>query len=420
MAQGRQAPQLEVRNLLSDGGHPVGKTRVCHVVFEHSIFDGRIFFKEAVSLARAGYEVVLLVPRLPGGWLGRKREHQLTDGPPFVREGVRFESYPYPTWLPRAFGLRHAVCRRALLASLRRLQPDLCHFHEDGITMEVAAGLKQALPGTRVVFDYHEFFLHRLRLTHAKRRSLGRFVALEDRMLAAVDGLVTVSDLITQYYETLTDRPVVTVMNSQSARTFPGGAHTHPPDTMFRVVHEGRMLFDRGLRVLVEAARLVRSPRVRFLLIGDLPRAERAWFEERTARDGTENMFQVTGMLPYPEVPGWLLRGQAGVCLIEAPNGLTGAPNKFFNYLRFGLPVLTLEHPIMGPLVRRAQCGEVFSRTDAARHLAAAIDRLAEDSARRSAMSAAATALFTDELNWEQMEQRLFGLYDQLLAGHAD
>lgn len=398
----------------------MGTQRICHVVFEHSIFDGRIFFKEAVSLARAGYDVVLLVPRLPGGWLGRKREHRLAEDAPLVREGVRFESYACPTWLPRAFGLRRAVCRRAILGCLRRLEPDLCHFHEDGLTMEVAAEVKQVLPRTKLVFDYHEFFLHRLRLTHAKRRSIGRFVALEDRMLASVDGLATVSDLISRYYETLTDAPVVTVMNSQSARTFPAGAHVHPPDTTFRVVHEGRMLFDRGLRVLVEAARLVRSPRVQFLLVGDLPRAERAWFEAQTAQDGTEGRFQVTGMVPYPEVPGWLLRGQAGVCLIQAPNGLTGAPNKFFNYLRFGLPVLTLEHPIMGPLVRRAQCGEVFSRVDAARALAAAIDRLAEDPARLSGMSDAATRLFTEELNWERMEERLLGLYHQVLAGHAD
>ena len=399
----------------------MGKRRVCHVVFEHSIFDGRIFFKEAVSLARAGYDVVLLVPRLPGGWLGRKREHQLTDGARVRSRGRPVRELPLPQ--VAAARLRPAPRRvppRHPRQQLRRLQPDLCHFHEDGITMEVAAVVKQALPRTRLVFDYHEFFLHRLRLTHAKRRSIGRFVALEDRMLASVDGLVTVSDMITQYYETLTDKPVATVMNSQSARTFPAGAHAQPPDATFRVVHEGRMLFDRGLRILVEAARLVRSPRVRFLLVGDLPRAERAWFEARTARDGTEQRFQVTGMVPYPEVPGWLLRGQAGVCLIEAPNGLTGAPNKFFNYLRFGLPVLTLEHPIMGPLVRRAGCGVVFSRNDAAQHLAAAIDRLAEDPTRLSAMSDAATQLFTEELNWERMEQRLLELYDQVLADHAD
>ena len=398
----------------------MGKQRVCHVVFEHGIFDGRIFFKEAVSLARAGYDVVLLVPRLPGGWLGRKREHRLTDGAPFVREGVRFEGYPYSKWLPRAFGLRHAECRRAILASLRRLQPDLCHFHEDGLTMEVAAELKRELPATKLIFDYHEFFLHRLRTGGEKRTALAQFIATEDRLLTTVDGLITVSDLISRYYQTLTDVPVATVMNCQSVRTFPSGEAAPPDDGTFWVVHEGRMLFDRGLRLLVDAARLVRSPRVRFLVIGDLPRAERTWFEARTAQDGTTGRFQVTGMLPYREVPGWLGRGHAGLCLNETANALMGAPNKFFNYLRFGLPVLTLDHPILGPFVRGAHCGEVLPRTDSTQGLAEAIDRLAADPALHASMSAAATRLFAEELNWECMEQRLLELYDQLLTSHAD
>lgn len=393
--------------------------RVCHVLFEHGIFDGRIFHKEAVSLARAGYEVTLLVPRLAGGWLGRKREHRLAPGEVLVRDGVRFETYPYRKWVPRAFGLRDALCRRELRAALRRLAPDLCHFHEDGLSMEVAAKLKDQLPAIRLVFDYHEFFLHRLRASPAKRRRISRFVATENRLLASADALVTVSDFISHYYETLTDRPVVTVMNCQSVRTFPQAPAPPGADGTFWVVHEGRMLFDRGLRSLVDAARLVTSPRVRFLLIGDLARAEREWFDAETRRHGIAERFHVTGMLPYLEVPGRLGTGSAGVCLIEGANGLTGIPNKFFNYLRYGLPILTLEHPIIGPIVRRTGCGEVLPRAGTAAALAQAIDRMAGDPARTDAMSRAAAALFADELNWDGMSGRLLALYDSLLGANA-
>ena len=393
--------------------------RVCHVVFEHGIFDGRIFHKEAVALARAGYEVILLVPRRRGGWLGRKREHRLVPGEALVRNGVRFETYPYRKWVPRAFGLRDALCRHELRAALRRLAPDLCHFHEDGLTMEVAATLKGDLPTTRLIFDYHEFFLHRLRVSPAKRSRLPRFVATENRLLASADALVTVSDFISHYYETLTDRPVVTVMNCQSAHTFPAAPSHTEADGAFWVVHEGRMLFDRGLRSLVEAARLVTSPRVRFLLIGDLARAEREWFDAETRRYGIAQRFHVTGMLPYLEVPGWLRKGSAGICLIEGANGRTGIPNKFFNYLRYGLPILTLEHPMMGPIVRRTGCGDVLPRAGTAAALAQSIDRMAEDPARTGAMSRAAASLFADELNWDQMSGRLLALYESLLGADA-
>lgn len=395
-------------------------TRVCHVIFEHRSFDGRVFFKEAATLARAGYEVVVLAPGVSGRWLGRRKEHALPTGAPLVRDGVRFETYPYRRWIPRTFGMRRAACRRDILRALERLQPDVCHFHEDGVTMEAAAELKRRLPRARMIFDYHEFFLHRLRLTAAKRRTLARFVETENRLLASADALVTVSDFISDYYRTLTDKPVVTVMNSQSAARFSATGDPPPRPDGFWVVHEGRMMFDRGLRTLVGAARCIRSPDVRFLLIGGMPPAEREWFEEQTATDGTRDRFEVTGMLPYLEVPGRMAGCDVGLSLVEAPNGLTGVPNKFFNYLRFGLPVLTLEHPIMGPLVRRAGCGEVIPRRGTAEALALAIDRLAGDPARAAELSAAAARLFAQELNWEAMESRLLGLYREVLSGHAD
>lgn len=396
------------------------RKRVCHVIFKHRIFDGRVFFKEAASLARAGYEVVLLAPALSGKWLGRRKEHQITDDAPLVREGVRFESYPYRRWIPKTFGLRFAVCRREMLAALERIQPDVCHFHEDEITMDVAAELKARLPHTKLIFDYHEFYLHQMRVLETKQQVLQHFVVTENRVLASADGVVTVSDFISEYYRTLTDKPVVTVMNSQSARLFQEREEEPSRDGHFWVVHEGRLSFDRGLHHLVHAARLVRSPRVRFLLIGGLPPGERAWFDEQTSKDGTTGRFHITDMLPYQEVPEWLRRGHAGVCLNESPNALTGTPNKFFNYLRFGLAILTLEHPIMGPIVQRAGCGIVISRRGVPAALAGAIDQLAGDPSMAASMSAAATRLFEDELNWERMEARLLGLYRDVLADHAD
>lgn len=395
-------------------------TRVCHVVFEHRSFDARIFFKEAVSLARAGYEVVILVPGLSGKFLGRRKDHRVTGSVPLVRDGVRFEGYPYRRWIPRLFGLRFAICRRDILNTLERLQPDVCHFHEDNLTMEVAAELKERLPNTKLIFDFHEFFPHRLRLTPAKRRNLPHYFATENRVLAAADGVITVSDFMSQYYRTLTDKPVVTVMNSQSARFSETDAAVPPAsDNTFWVVHEGRLLFDRGLRLVVDAAKLLASPRVRFLVIGNFPPGELAWFTQRTTQDGTRERFHVTEFLPYHEVPAWLRRGQLGLCLNETPNALMGTPNKFFNYLRFGIPVITLDHPVMGPLVRHARCGEELPRPGVPGDLARTIDRLAADPARLASMSSAAARLFAEELNWERMEAHLLGLYEQVLRDDA-
>ena len=74
----------------------------------------------------------------------------------------------------------------------------------------------------------------------------------------------------------------------------------------------------------------------------------------------------------------------------------------------------------MGPLVRRTGCGAIIPRNGAGEALANAVDQLAGDPSAAASMSAAATRLFEDELNWERMEARLLGLYRDVLADHAD
>jgi len=396
---------------------PATNRRVCHVIFEHSVFDGRVFFKEACSLARAGYEVVLLVPEVRSGWLGRQGELRVAPGESYHRHGVRFETYRYPRRLPSLLGIRRAAARRAILDALRRINPDLCHFHESGLTMEVIADVRQALPKALIVFDFHELFLHQLRDAPDFPERVAQFLSTEARMLGAVDALITVSDFISDYYRTLFAGPVVTIMNCQSARLLPSLPAPAPTEDTFWVVHEGWMRFNRGLRLLVAAAAELTDPTIRILVLGDLPPRERRWFEQESARLGVRGRFEITGMLPYDQVPARLATGAVGIHFVQSANGRTGVSNKFFNYLCFGLPIITLEHPLVAPLVRHADCGTVVSPDPAA--VAAALQTLRHDAALRLRQRDHARQLFVEELNWEQMERRLFTLYRELLAARA-
>ncbi len=391
--------------------------RVCHVIFEHSVFDGRVFYKEACSLARAGYDVVLLVPEVRKGWLGRQYEQWVPPGETYERHGVRFETYRYPPRMPSMLGIRRTAARRAILAALHRIDPALCHFHESGLIMETVPDVRRELPNVRIVFDYHEFFLHQLRDRPDHPERITRFFPAEARLLESVDGLITVSDFISQYYRTLFDGPIATVMNCQSAQLFPPSPEPRSPDGTFWVVHEGWMRFNRGLRLLVAAAAKLEDPAIRFLLLGGLPGEELAWFEQETARLGVRERFEVTGMLPYEEVPARLAPGAVGIHFVQSRNSLTGVSNKLFNYLCCGLPILTLQHPVVGPLVGRADCGMVVPPDAAA--IAATLDAYRRDPLLWKRQSENARRLSAEELNWEQMEARLLALYDELLRSQT-
>ncbi len=99
--------------------------KICHVLFEHRIFDGRIFYKEAVSLAKHGFDVTLLVPAIDSHSLGLRKEVIIGPDQNYVREGVRFASYAYNKALPRAMQIRRFFCYRSLFIKMEEIDAAL-------------------------------------------------------------------------------------------------------------------------------------------------------------------------------------------------------------------------------------------------------------------------------------------------------
>ena len=107
-------------------------TRVYHVTTVHSGLDPRIFWKECVSLAFAGYEVTLLAPGIPSGIVHGVVCIQLRHE---TRRWVRpFMGFP--------------VFWRVL-----RLHPRIAHFHDPEL-IPVAVALR--LFGLKTIYDAHE------------------------------------------------------------------------------------------------------------------------------------------------------------------------------------------------------------------------------------------------------------------------
>lgn len=382
---------------------------VCHVIFDHRVLDARIFYKEAVSLARNGYQVTVLCPQRRTGELGRRGDITMPPDGTYEQEGVRFTGYAYNKKLPALFGLRDRSTLKALLEAIKKADADIYHFHEDGITMEAAAMVKELLPGKSLVFDFHESYLHTYRYNRKKVKRLRHYLGLEEKIIRDADLVIGSSDFITEYYRTLLVRKAVTVMNCQSEQVF-GAGTLAGDDGAFMVVHEGRMLFNRGLKLLLEAARLVEEEAVRFLIVGSLHKKEQVYFDRFCAKHGLRERFEVTGWLPYGEVPARLCQGKLGITFLLTPNAWTGLPLKFFNYLRYAQPVLSLPHPLISPLIREKGIGVECGWGDAA-GAAERIDELCRNPEQYRTLSRNAERLFRTEYNWENMEARLLEAY---------
>ena len=167
---------------------------VYHLTNVHSPFDARIFYKQAQTLARAGYAVTVVGPGLEE-WNGE-------------RAGVRVQTVP----LARGTGQRILNLWRLLRVGLGA-DAACFHFHDPEL-LPVGAVLK--LCGRRVIYDVHEHFplvaMVRPWVPERLRRPLARLVDWGERAIARYF-VTAVVGVVEEQGDRFAKRPFAVVKN---------------------------------------------------------------------------------------------------------------------------------------------------------------------------------------------------------------
>jgi glycosyltransferase involved in cell wall biosynthesis len=162
-----------------------------------------------------------------------------------------------------------------------------------------------------------------------------------------------------------------------------------------------------GLDVLLEAASQLRNDeRIRFLLLGDGP-DKAALIADAQAR-GLPNVDFVSPV-PKAEMPALLCRANAGLMVLrDSPLFAVGvSPNKLFDYMAAGLPIVCNVPGEMASLVAQSRSGEQASDGSAS-GLAEAVRRVTDLSeAERAALGANGRAWVTREHSRPRLAERL-------------
>ena len=157
------------------------------------------------------------------------------------------------------------------------------------------------------------------------------------------------------------------------------------------------------LGTVIEAARLLeRAGRahVQFVLGGDGEQAA-AW---RAQAAGLSNVI-FTGWLSVEAIEALLAMARIGLAAYAA-NAPQGLPNKLFEYLSAGLPVVSSLRGEAERFLTETGCGATYSVGDAAA-LAAVLQELAADDAARLEMGRRAFARYDAEFSAQQVYGRL-------------
>jgi glycosyltransferase involved in cell wall biosynthesis len=379
-------------------------------------FDSRVR-REASALAGAGHRVTVLELAAvggPGDEPGRRNVAWL--------DGFERRSCLPPAWMRRR--LPFHLYRLAFLAwfvwGVARLRPHAVHAHDAAMLLPGIVGAR--LTGALLVYDSHELATS----VPYRERAWAWFVAVIERLVVPrCAAVITVSDGIAERLrERYRLRSTPTVVRNVTALRL--GRHGESADAGERrglrarmgiagdtplVLHQGAPAPDRGCELLLAAIR--RLPGAHLAFLGDPEPGYGADLRRAAHALGVQNRVALLPSVPLAELLAHTAEADVGVTLLQdtCENHRLALPNKLFEYIAAGVPVVASALPEIRGLVESREIGWCVAPGDApalAATLSLALSRGEDPELRRRLARAAA------ELSWEREQQRLIGLYDRL------
>jgi len=380
------------------GGVPNQHTSVCILSSGRKTNDERIYYKIARSLRKRYDRIVVIAP---GGW-----DHRFDDGIELVSITKRRSRW-------NRLGTLRELFQKANEWPSSVYQ---CEEVDSWLVGWLIARKNRA----RLVFDAHEFdpagvaegappvICGLLWLT----------VAVVERFLTRRTGLILVANDIVRGYFLILDRfaRIVRLENAPVLALFKEGKPTEKNGVL--LCHEGSMGFSRGLKSIVRLIDRMKQAGIntRLRIVGDVYGEERSWMERELRRRNIADCIETTGWLKYPEVGKAVEGCDIGLITMQplAVNMLSGRPNKLFNYMRYGLAVVSSDFPEITRVVDQEQCGLIYKCGDE-EGLFTVTMKLVNDANLRTTMGLNGKRAVLREYNWETMEQRLLTAYTDIL-----
>lgn len=367
------------------------KIKITHLTSAHPRYDTRIFLKMCTSLAKKdNYKISLIVADDKGDEI--KNNINIVDVG--ANKGGR---------ISRMTKVVNNVFNKAV-----ELDSDIYHLHDPEL---ISIGLKLKKIGKKVIFDAHEdlpkqiltkeyihpFFRHSI----AKIISLYEWYACRkfDFIITATKNIESKFLKFNNSSVHVANYPIVNELNN----------NIQWANKNNEVCFLGWITKERGINELVKA--LEYTSNIKLNLIGEF--ADNNTLTEVKKNKGWSNV-NAFGFLNRKEASQILGKSKIGiVTFLPTPNHIDAQPNKMFEYMSAGLPVIGSHFPLWKEVIEGNKCGICVNPNDP-KSLATAITSIIENPEKAKEMGENGKQAILEKYNWYVEEKKLLSVYNQL------
>jgi len=364
-------------------------TKVCHMTSVHALNDTRIFIKECKTLRDAGYDVTLIV------------QHDKDE----IIDGIFIKGIDKPkNRCERMLKSTRQVYQRAL-----ECDADIYHFHDPEL---IPVGLLMKNRGKKVIYDVHEAvsedIMNKEWISKPLRKTISfSFDRLEWFVASKFDGIVAATPKIMQQFIYLNPN-VININNFPIINFLAKNIPTISSRSM-SVAYIGAIGRIRGIKEMLQA---LEKSEATLLLAGtfttredyDIAIYEKGW--EKT---------DYRGQVSKEEVSQLLNQARAGLVLFHpGPNHDDSQPNKLFEYMAAGIPVIGSNFPLWKEIIEANECGICVDPLNP-EEIAGAINWIIDNPDVAEQMGRNGLRAVQEKYNWETEGKKLVRFYEELL-----